>query len=85
MPATGAHTAVSIFIALITTSCWPALTGLPGFTVTSMMEPAMGAPTEPMSVVSARSRTATFPRVSADLRSTTSTHLGGAGEAAVVV
>jgi hypothetical protein len=33
-PATGAHTAVSIFMALITTSCCPALTGAPGLTAT---------------------------------------------------
>lgn len=32
VPLTGAHTAVSIFMALITASCWPATTWVPGLT-----------------------------------------------------
>jgi hypothetical protein len=52
-PAQGAQTAVSIFIALITASCWPACTPWPGLTDTSMTLPAMGAPTLPSTLGSA--------------------------------
>mmetsp|Transcript_9721 Transcript_9721/g.24161 ORF Transcript_9721/g.24161 Transcript_9721/m.24161 type:complete len:245 (-) Transcript_9721:3032-3766(-) len=75
-PLTGAHTAVSIFIALITTSCWPATTCVPGRTCTSMMVPAMGAPTLPSTARSAFSRTALRPSAASARRSVTSTTRG---------
>mmetsp|Transcript_18123 Transcript_18123/g.38999 ORF Transcript_18123/g.38999 Transcript_18123/m.38999 type:complete len:275 (+) Transcript_18123:671-1495(+) len=75
-PLTGAHTAVSIFMALITTSCCPATTDTPGLTCTSMMVPAMGAPTLPSRLRSAFSRTAFLPTATSALWSTTSTTRG---------
>jgi hypothetical protein len=52
-PSTGAHTAVSIFMADSTTSCAPAATNWPGLTLTSITDPAMGAPTLPSWLASA--------------------------------
>mmetsp|Transcript_5442 Transcript_5442/g.9419 ORF Transcript_5442/g.9419 Transcript_5442/m.9419 type:complete len:258 (-) Transcript_5442:2228-3001(-) len=76
VPATGAHTAVSIFIADMITSCCPAVTTAPVLTCTSMMVPAMGAPTLPRSARSAFSRTAFFPTATSACLSTTSTTRG---------
>mmetsp|Transcript_11496 Transcript_11496/g.48194 ORF Transcript_11496/g.48194 Transcript_11496/m.48194 type:complete len:230 (+) Transcript_11496:463-1152(+) len=57
-PSHGALTVVSIFMALSTTNGAPALTSSPSLTSTSTTLPAMGAPTDPMSAGSLRSRVA---------------------------
>mmetsp|Transcript_38533 Transcript_38533/g.108943 ORF Transcript_38533/g.108943 Transcript_38533/m.108943 type:complete len:203 (-) Transcript_38533:3272-3880(-) len=50
MPATGALTVVSIFMALITTRAVPAATLVPGLHMISTISPPMGAPTLPGSL-----------------------------------
>eukprot|EP00906_Rhabdomonas_costata_P002782 RCo004328 len=60
VPSIGEATTVSIFIADITASTVPFFTTLPTSTLTSMMDPGMGAPIEPGSDLLACSRTLMF-------------------------
>ncbi|RUS77142.1 hypothetical protein EGW08_015098 [Elysia chlorotica] len=53
VPAMGALTTISIFMALRTSSFWPFSTVSPSLTLISMTVPGIGAPTEPRTLVTA--------------------------------